>query len=67
MRADVRRVIIAALVLAGVAGLLAACGSASRAQIEKAADEARVKVNQYCDARQKAIEALGTGEAGAAP
>jgi len=53
------------LVLGAGIDLLAACGSASRAQVEKAADEARARVNAYCDARAKALEALGTGEAGA--
>ena len=57
------RVIIAALVLAGAAALLAACSGASRAQLDKAAADTRKAVNAYCDARAKAIEALG--EAGA--
>lgn len=51
------------MVLGSGLRLLAACGGAGSAELEKAAAEARAKMNQYCDARQKAIEALS--EAGA--
>lgn len=63
MRPDVRRLILAALVLVGGAGLVAACGGASEQEIRKAADEARASLNKFCDARQKAIEALGAAGA----
>lgn len=69
MRTDVRRLIaaggliwLASILAVGGIGLVG-CGTQGREQIEKAANEARVKVNQYCDARQKAIEALGTAGA----
>lgn len=53
------------LVLASGIAALVACSSASREEFAKAEAAARAKVNQYCDARQKAIEALGVGEGGA--
>lgn len=68
MTPDARKLILAGLatvVLVGCSFAVASCGSASREQVEKAADEARTRVNAYCDARAKALEALGTGEAGA--
>lgn len=63
MRRDVRQFIVAALVLVCGSACLAACGSAHRETLEKAAAEAQRKVNAYCDARQKAIEALGADDA----
>lgn len=54
-----------ALVLGACLVGLAACGGSSGAQAKQIADGAREAVNAYCDARQKALEALG--EAGAAP
>ena len=61
------RLIIATLATMGAVGSasVAGCVAPSREQVERAAEEARAKVNAYCDARAKAIEALGTGEAGA--
>lgn len=53
------------LVLALCIATLAACGGSGGAQAKQIADGAREAVNKYCDARQKALEALG--EAGAAP
>ncbi len=60
-----------AVVLAVLAFGLAGCSVAAR---QKAADDVRLAINRYCDARQKVIEALGVegseavglGEAGAA-
>lgn len=40
---------------------------AAAADAAKVAAEARATINRYCDARQKAIDALDAGEAGAAP
>lgn len=67
MRPDVRRLILAgaSLVLVCGAGYLAACSGAHREALAKAEADARAKVNQYCDARQKIIEALGADDAGA--
>lgn len=61
VRADVRWVIIAAVAAAlAVGGLaLAGCGPAHREALAKAEADARAKVNAYCDARAKVIEALG--------
>jgi protein subunit release factor B len=53
------------MVAGGALGLLDACGGAGGQEAQRLADEARRRVNLYCDARAKAIEALGTGEAGA--
>lgn len=62
----------AALVLCGLLfGMVCGC---TRAEQEKALADAQTKVNAYCDARQKALVALGIdgspaigiGEAGAA-
>ena len=61
-----RHVLASAMVLGSLARLLAACGGAGGQEAQRLADEARAKVNAYCDARAKALEALGTGEAGAA-
>lgn len=66
------RGIVTALVLAGCLGVLGACSAAQRAE---AATAAQRQVNAYCDARQKALVALGVdgssaiglGEAGASP
>jgi len=60
----VTRVIAALLVLGSAAGLLGACTGAAR---QKAAEDARVGINRYCDDRQKMLDTLGTGDAGAAP
>lgn len=61
-----RHVIAATMVLGSCLDLLAACSGASGQEAQRLADDARAKVNAYCDARAKALEALGTGEAGAA-
>lgn len=54
-----------AALLAFCAAIVVACSSANREELRKASDEARAKVNQYCDARQKTLDALGA--AGAQP
>lgn len=65
MRPDVRRLIVAtiatALAVGGIA--LVGCGPAHREALAKAEADARAKVNAYCTARQKAIEALGAAGA----
>jgi len=62
-----------ALVLAACVACVVGCGAAGGEQAQKVADEARAKINAYCDARAKALDALGIdgsaavglGEAGA--
>ncbi len=53
---------MATILAVGIAGV-AGCAHPSGAQIEKAARDAQVKMNAYCDARAKAIEALGAAGA----
>ncbi len=53
------------MVLGAGLHLLAACGGAGGQEAQRVAADAREAVNRFCDARQKALEALGTGEAGA--
>lgn len=65
MRPDVRRLILAAVLTALAAGglALAGCGASGEQAARKAADESRATLNKFCDARQKAIEALGAAGA----
>jgi len=50
---------------AGLDLLAVGCGAGGQ-EAQRIAEGAREAVNKYCDARAKALEALGAGEAGAA-
>jgi len=50
---------------AGLDLLAVGCGAGGQ-EAQRVASDAREAVNRYCDARAKALEALGTGEAGTA-
>jgi hypothetical protein len=65
VRTDVRKAIIASVATAlAIGGLaLVGCGPAHREALAKAEADARAKVNAYCDARAKVIEALGAAGA----